>query len=128
MGFSAVIGLIKRLSFIALAFLLFRASPLRATDQKIISDAIIHLADLDPRVRENATKTLWQLGRDAEPAIVEALKSDDPEIVARCREILIDFRYGLYPDTPPDIVVFVRAYRTGNAAQKRAAVQGLTRI
>src|SRR5258706_1942820 len=127
-GFSAVIRRINRFSPIPLAFLLFTASPLRAADQKVISDAIIHLADIDPRVREKATKTLWQMGRDAEPAIVEALKTDDPEIVARCREILIDFRYGLYPDTPPDIVAFVRAYRTGNPVQKRAAVQGLTRI
>src|SRR5258706_9894749 len=127
-GFSAVIRRVHRFSPIPLAFLLFTASPLRAADQKVISDAIIHLADIDPRVREKATKTLWQMGRDAEPAITEALKSDDPEIVARCREILIDFRYGLYPDTPPDIVAFVRAYRTGNPVQKRAAVQGLTRI
>jgi len=117
-----------RFSTFALSLLLFAPSPLRAADQKFISDAIIHLADPDPRVREAATKTLWQLGRDAEPAITEGLKSDDPEIAARCREILIDFRYGLYPDTPADIVGYVRAYRAGNPVQKRAAVQGLTRI
>jgi hypothetical protein len=117
-----------RFSSFALAILLLAPSPLRAVDQKIIADAMIHLADPDPRAREAATKTLWQLGRDAEPALLDGLKSDDPEIAARCREIIIDFRYGIYPDTPPDIVAFVSAYRTGNPVQKRAAVQGLTRI
>jgi tetratricopeptide (TPR) repeat protein len=109
-------------------FLLLLAVPLRAADQKVISQAIAQLGDIDPRVREKASKTLWQLGRDAEPAILEALKSDDPEVVSRCREILTDFKYGIYPDTPPDIVTQVRAYRTGNPVQKRAAVQALIRI
>ncbi|HEV8379345.1 MAG TPA: hypothetical protein VGP99_10885 [Tepidisphaeraceae bacterium] len=117
-----------RFSPLALALLLLNPVPLRAADQKLIADAIAHLGDLDPAVRDKASKTLWQMGRDAEPAILEALKSDDPEVVARCREILIDFKYGIYPDTPQDIVAFVRAYRSGNPVQKRAAVQGLTRI
>ena len=123
-----VIRRLNRFSPIALAFILLIPSPVRAADEKIITDAIAHLGDPDPRMREKASKTLWQMGRDAEPAIIEALKGDDPEVVARCREILIDFKYGLYPDTPQDIVTFVRAYRSGNPVQKRAAVQGLTRI
>ncbi|HEV8292352.1 MAG TPA: hypothetical protein VGP94_10525, partial [Tepidisphaeraceae bacterium] len=119
---------LARFSPLALILLLLYPFPLRAADQGLIAEAIAHLGDLDPVVRDKASKTLWQMGRDAEPAILEALKSDDPEVVARCREILIDFKYGIYPDTPQDIVVFVRAYRSGNPVQKRAAVQGLTRI
>lgn len=120
--------MIRRLFSLSAILLAFTSLPLRAADQKTISEAIAHLADLDPARRDKATKTLWQMGREAEPAILEALKSDDPEVAGRCREILIDFRYGIYPDTPPDIVAFVRAYRAGNPVQKRAAVQGLMRI
>jgi tetratricopeptide (TPR) repeat protein len=126
-GFCVICRLIS-FAPIGLSLVLLAPAPLGATDQKNISEAIAHLADLDPARREKATKALWLMGRDAEPAILEALKSDDPEVAGRCREILIDFKYGIYPDTPADIVAFVRAYRTGNAVQKRAAVQGLTRI
>ncbi|HEV8606857.1 MAG TPA: tetratricopeptide repeat protein [Tepidisphaeraceae bacterium] len=116
------------LAFILAALLLFTQSPLPAADQKSIADAIAQLSDPDPRIRDQASKTLWQLGREAEPAILEAIKGDDPEIVARCRDILIDFKYGIYPDTPRDIVSLIQTYRRGNPVQKRAAVQGLARI
>ena len=59
-----VISRFNTFSSIALVLLLLDPSILRAADQKIISDAIVHLADPDPRVCESATKTLWQLGRD----------------------------------------------------------------
>jgi tetratricopeptide (TPR) repeat protein len=109
-------------------FFLATASPAQTADHDKIATAIAQLGDADFKIREAASRVLWNTGQTAEPALREALKSDDPEIASRAGEILADFKYGLYPDTPPDIAALVRFYRHGQPEQKREAVGGLTRL
>src|SRR5687767_2468785 len=108
--------------------ILLLAVPAAAVDRKQIDAAIAQLADPDGGVRDKAAKVLWNAGREAEAALLEALKSDDPEVVARSREILADFRFGIYPDTPVEIATHLRAYRAGTPIQKRTAVLALVRM
>jgi tetratricopeptide (TPR) repeat protein len=79
---------------------------------KQIAQWVEQLGDDDFTVRENASKKLWQAGAAAEPALEKAIKSDDPEVVRRARELLDKFRWGIYPDTPADIVALIRAYQS----------------
>lgn len=102
---------------------------LAQTDDRVkIATAIAQLGDADFKIREAARQALWNTGKAAEPALREALKSEDPEVASRAGEILADFKYGLYPDTPPDIAVLVRLYRQGQPEQKREAIGGLSRL
>lgn len=78
---------------------------------KQIAQWVEQLGDNDFQVRENASKKLWQAGAAAEPALEKALKSDDPEMVRRARELLGKFRWGIYPDTPDEVVALIRAYQ-----------------
>ena len=55
----------RQTCFCPLLLILLLTSPLRAAQEQIIAQAIAHLGDVDPRVREKASKTLWQMGRDA---------------------------------------------------------------
>src|SRR5215510_259730 len=59
------VSVIRRLFSLSAILLALTSLPLRAADPKTISEAIAHLADLDPARRDKATKTLWQMGRDA---------------------------------------------------------------
>ncbi|MCS6850649.1 MAG: hypothetical protein NZ700_05710 [Gemmataceae bacterium] len=76
-----------------------------------IARRVQQLGDSSFRVREEASQFLWEAGKAAEPALREALKSDDPEVVRRAREILDRFRWGIYPDTPRNIVELINRYR-----------------
>jgi hypothetical protein len=79
---------------------------------KQIAQWIEQLGDNDFKVRENASKKLWQAGAAAESALERALKSDDPEVVRRTRELLDKFHWGIYPDTPADIVALIHLYQS----------------
>src|SRR5688572_12646902 len=72
----------------------------RAKQGDAIARAIAELAHPDSRVRERASRFLWLAGKAATAALTEAAQSGDPEVAARARSILFDFKYGIYPDTP----------------------------
>ncbi len=73
-------------------------------------------------VRDTATKELWKLGETARAALEEAAKSDDLEVAERASEILTKFNWGIYPDTPADVLKQIREFRSGEVAQQTAAV------
>lgn len=98
-----------------LGFLGAASAPHATAEQ--IARWIKQLGDDRFAVRENASKKLWQAGAAAESVLEKAVHSDDPEVVRRARELLDKFRWGIYPDTPADIVALIRAYQSsdGNA-------------
>jgi tetratricopeptide (TPR) repeat protein len=99
-----------------------------APEADAISKLIHQLGDSDPKIRDEARKSLWTLGRAAEPALREAASGDDPEVSRRAKAILRDFTYGLYPDAPHEIFAFLESYRKGDQADKRVAVGGLSSL
>lgn len=88
-----------------------------------IARAVKQLGDDSFSVRQRASKFLWEAGRVAEAALREAMESDDAEVVARAQRILQRFKYGIYPDTPQEIVALITQYRYGDLNQKRAVLQ-----
>lgn len=101
-----------------------RAEPPSEAD---IARAIRDLGDARFAVREQASQTLWQAGRAAETALERALESRDAEVVRRAQQILERFRWGIYPDTPPEIVQLINQYRSGDPALREQAIEGLLR-
>jgi tetratricopeptide (TPR) repeat protein len=75
--------------------------------------------------RQEASALLWRAGQEAEPALERALSNGDPEVALRARTILEQFRYGIYPDTPPEIVRIIENFRGGDLIIKRAALKQL---
>ena len=90
-----------------------------------ILKAIEALKSDDFKVRETATKKLWQMGRKAEPYLRRAVVEDSAELHYRGTRILSEFKLGLYPDTPEKIRNLVQAYRTGNGNAKELAINSL---
>src|SRR6187399_250338 len=72
-----------------------------------IAQAIKDLGSDKFTVREKASQQLWSAGANAEPALKEAANNNDLEVKRRAREILKRFEFGVYPDTPKNIVDLV---------------------
>lgn len=82
-----------------------------AERQAKIAQAVRELAAADWDVREKATQLLWSMGETAEPALKAALASPDLEVVSRAKYVLTQFKYGLYPDTPGEVMTLVAVAR-----------------
>ncbi|MBN2477216.1 MAG: hypothetical protein JXB62_21590 [Pirellulales bacterium] len=104
------------------------AAPTEATAAPMpeeIARAVGQLGDECYGVRQQASEYLWQAGRAAEPALGRALQSHDPEVVARARRILRSFHYGVYPETPPEVVALIGQYRYGSQAVRLGVLKRL---
>jgi len=93
-----------------------------------IQKAIEELSSPRFPVRERASKVLWEAGGAAEPALREAAKSKDEETSNRAKAILDKFDWGLYPDTPPEVVKLIEKFRGGDANVRLEAVGELIRL
>jgi tetratricopeptide (TPR) repeat protein len=84
---------------------------------------IVQLGDDDPDKRQAAFNRLKAAGEYAEGALEKATQHDDAEIKRQARNLVADFRRGIYPDTPDDVVELVTKYES--AADKRTAIRKL---
>jgi tetratricopeptide (TPR) repeat protein len=89
-------------------------APARPPTGEQVARWVHQLGDGDFEVREKASRALWQAGRAAEPALRRALKDHDAEVVRRARDLLDKFDWGVYPDTPGDVVKLIDAYRSAD--------------
>ncbi len=104
------------------------ASPLRADEtmeqlvplNDPIAQAVRDLASPRYSVREAATRKLWQMGSVAEKAVEEASRSGDAEVAQRARDILEKFRWGIYPNTPREILDAIDLFRGNDANSANA--------
>lgn len=91
-----------------------------------IAAAVARLGDDSFEVRQRATEWLWRAGEVVEPQLRAALKSTDPEIRTRAASVLDKVRYGLRPDTPPEIAALIDQFRHGGSLPaRRQALAGL---
>ncbi len=116
----------------AAAFILAAALFARAADAADdapaaarIEQAIRDLGANEFAVRTQATEFLWRIGQPAQSALEAAAKSEDSEVSFRARSILEKFKYGIYPDTPVDVVRLINQYRLGDKNIKHAALRQL---
>ncbi len=79
----------------------------------------------DFRAREAATVRLWELGSVAEPLVREAAKSGDIERRTRAAHLLALFKFGIYPDTAPDVVALINQFRYGTRFEQTNAIEKL---
>src|SRR5579884_3675441 len=86
---------------------------------------IDQLGSDDFAVREEASRHLWAAGQAAEDALTRAARSPDVEVRRRVNDLLDKFRWGIYPDTPDDVVALIGRYQSGDLNAKQAALSGL---
>lgn len=102
-------------------------TPPEPTREEILQ-AINALKSDDFKIRETATKRIWQMGRTAEPYLRQAVAEDAAELHYRGNKILSEFKLGLYPDTPENVRKLVQDYRKGNQAARELAIYNLAKM
>jgi hypothetical protein len=112
-----LLSLLSLLSLL-LSFVLVGTVHAASPSASEIEQAAARLGDQDHAVRDDASRLLWDAGKDAEPALRQALSSKDPEIVTRARVLLQNIEYGIRPDTPAEIIELVRRYPSNDAKSK----------
>ena len=99
--------------------------PADAPTPQQIAQAIEELGDDDFGVRQQASLKLWRAGQAAEKELWTAAESVDPEVAMRARRILRNFRYGIYPDTPDDVLQSINQFRFGAEDARQAVLRQL---
>jgi hypothetical protein len=84
-----------KLLFPCLIAIALCSSLVRADDQ--IPALVKQLGDDSPKIREEASQKLRQLGKEALPALEQATKSKDPEVAARAHAISRQIDEDLHP-------------------------------
>jgi len=92
-----------------------------------VARAIRELGDSRYAVREQAERTLWELGARAEAALRAAAGSADPEVARRAAQIVEKFDWGIYPDTPAEILALIGRYRSGDEDARHQSVRDLVK-
>ena len=105
-----------------------RRPPRKPSPSGKIQQAIEELGSERFTVRERASKFLWEAGAAAEDALRAAAKSKDEETSNRAKTILEKFDWGLYPDTPAEVVKLIEKFRGGDASTRQEAVGELMRM
>jgi hypothetical protein len=101
------------------------AAPTPRPTAEQIARWIQQLGENEFRLREEASRKLWGAGEAAEAALQEAARSDDAEVARRAREILDKFKWGIYPETPREVVALVLDYQAADANQKSEVIAKL---
>jgi hypothetical protein len=118
------ISLAVILTGLAVAFRLVAAAPETAPapgdkPQAEDLDTLVRaLADDSFRVREKATRDIWELGETALPALQEASTSADPEQVFRARELIRKIQLHITPDTDPAVIALVERFAKASISEK----------
>lgn len=98
------------------------AAPDPAADENsvplAIPELVKNLADPKFRVREDASRSLWQHGDRALAILKEATRSEDPETAYRARELVRKIELSLTPDTDPAVITIVERYQKASAQAK----------
>jgi hypothetical protein len=111
-------------------FLLVALAAMPATSQtppspEAIARAVRDLGDKRFAVREKASQFLWTAGRAGERIILRALRDSDLETARRAHKLLDRFRWGIYPDTPPETTALIEQYRSAKVEGKAATLKSL---
>lgn len=93
-----------------------------------ISRWIQELGDARYAVRERAIRHLWSAGQDAEGAVRKAADSPDPETARRARELVEKYEWGIFANTPQEVISQIGRYRGSDADGKHDAIRKLVSI
>jgi tetratricopeptide (TPR) repeat protein len=99
------------------------APPPRPTAADVVR-WIKELGDNDFATREKASRKLWAAGEVAEDALRQAAATDDPEVKRRASDILEKFKWGVYPDTPKDVLNLIISYQAANNGNEKINLIG----
>lgn len=97
------------------------------TPDKPVEEWVRDLSNDQFRIRENATRKIWEIGEGALPALEEAANGKDPETSYRARELVRKIELHLTPDTDPEVMKLVERYARASTDEKQGLLDQMHR-
>lgn len=94
---------------------------------KSVAEWVQDLANEQFKVRELATRKIWEVGESALPALQEAANGKDPETAYRARELVRKIELHLTPDTDPEVMKLVERYSKASTDEKQNLLDQMRR-
>ncbi len=94
---------------------------------KSIAEWVRDLADEQFKVREEATRKIWELGDTALPELQQAASGRDPETAYRARELVRKIELHLTPQTDPEVMKLVERYAGSSTDEKQNLIEQMLR-
>lgn len=95
-------------------------SPAPPAEQAPSAEALIaNLASEQYRVREEATRKLWEMGTEVLTPLKAAMQGDDPEIAFRASGLVRNIEHHITPETDPAMIELVERYFKANTEDKK---------
>ena len=95
--------------------------------QNSTADWVKDLSDDQFRIREFATKKIWEIGDAALSDLQTAVQTGDPETAYRARELVRKIELHLTPDTDPEVMKLVERYSKASTDDKQALLEQMER-
>jgi tetratricopeptide (TPR) repeat protein len=89
--------------------------------------AVAALSSGDPAQRDKAAKALIELGAEARRPVVEASRSEDPELRARAADLLLKLPWFL-PDDSPEVRKLLDGYGKLDVEKRKEVVDELSKL
>ena len=87
-----------------------------------VPEAVKALGSESFLVREKASAFLFAAGRAAEPTLENVQHSTDAEVASRARDILAKFQWGIYRDTPKEIVEQIEKFKVAATIKEKLGI------
>lgn len=87
--------------------------------RKPLADWIQDLSNDQFKVREQATREIWELGDEALPALRALEEGKDPEAAYRARELVRKIGLFITPETDPEVIRLVERYGKASVNEKQ---------
>ncbi|MES2660670.1 MAG: hypothetical protein V4689_18740 [Verrucomicrobiota bacterium] len=94
---------------------------------KSVAEWVQDLSNDQYRVRENATRKIWEIGEKALPDLQAAANGRDPETAYRARELVRKIELHLTPDTDPEVMKLVERYTKASTDEKQGLLDQMHR-
>lgn len=96
------------------------ALPLPSPHQRTgdVESLVRDLGNESFRIREKATREIWELGEAALPTLKDVVGSGTPEQAHRARDLLRKIQLHITPDTDPSITALVERYLKASPSEK----------
>ncbi len=95
---------------------------------KSLAELVENLGDDNFKIRENATREIWGIGKPALRALREIASGQEPESAYRARELIRKIEWQVTPETEPAVVALAERYAKASPNEKITVFEQLHKL
>lgn len=103
------------------------AQPGETVEKPSLDELIHNLSDERYKVREAATRTIWDMGEKVLPELNAVADGKDPEAAYRARELVRKIELSITSETDPEVMRLVERYGKASVSEKQDLIGEMVR-